>query len=110
LINSGDLRHSVTVQVASPATNAYGETVLTWSNFATRRAAIEGRTIRETMSFSQPYTSGSYDVRFRYLPGLSPDMRLVWTSRTPNRVLDILAVTELGTREGHQLVCREDGG
>jgi hypothetical protein len=37
-------------------------------------------------------------------------MRLVWTSRTPNRVLDILAVTELGTREGHQLVCREDGG
>lgn len=107
MINSGELRESVTVQVASQATNAYGETVLTWSNFATRRAAIEGRTIRETMNSEQPYTSGAYDVRFRYLPGLTPDMRLVWTSRKPNRVFDISAITEIGTREGHQLVCRE---
>jgi len=107
MINAGDLRESVTVQVSTKATNAYGETVLTWSDFAKRRAAIDGRTITETMNSEQPYTSGAYNVRFRYLPGLSPEMRLVWTSRTPNRVLDISAITEAGMREEHQLVCRE---
>lgn len=106
-LSAGELTESVTVQVASQSTNAYGETVLSWSNFATRRAAIDGRTITETMNSDQPYTTGTYNVRFRYLPGLTSDMRLVWTSRTPNRTLDIAAVTEQGMREEHQLVCRE---
>lgn len=106
-VNSGDLREAVTVQVATKATNAYGETVLTWAHFANRRAAIDGRTITETMNAEQPYTSGSYDVRFRYLPGLTSEMRLIWASRSPNRILDIVAITEKGMREEHQLVCRE---
>ncbi len=107
MINAGELRESVTVQVASKATNAYGETVMSWSTFASRRASIDGRTITETMNAEQPYTSGAYNVRFRYLPGLTSEMRLVWTSRKPNRVLDIVAVTEKGMREEHELVCKE---
>lgn len=107
MINAGDLRESVVVQVATKSTNSYGETVLEWATFANRRAAIDGRTITETMNTEQPYTSGDYNVRFRYLPGLNAEMRLIWTSRTPNRVLDVVAVTEKGMREEHQLVCRE---
>lgn len=107
MISAGDLRESVVVQVPSKATNAYGETTLQWSTFASRRAAIEGRTITEIAGSEEPYTSGAYDVRFRYLPGLTSEMRLIWTSRTPNRVLDIVAVTEKGMREEHQLVCKE---
>jgi len=107
VINAGDLRESVTVQVASKTTNAYGETVLEWATFATRRAAIDGRTITETMNAEQPYTSGAYNVRFRYLPGLTSEMRLIWTSRSPARTLDIVAITEKNNREEHQLVCKE---
>jgi head-tail adaptor len=107
MMNAGELREAVVIQTPAKSTNAYGETVMQWSTFATRRAAIDGRTITETMNAEQPYTSGAYNVRFRYLPGLSPEMRLVWTSRSPNRVLDIVAVTEKGMREEHELVCKE---
>lgn len=107
MISAGDLRESVVVQVATKATNAYGETTLDWSTFASRRAAIEGRTITETANAEGPYTSGAYNVRFRYLPGLTSEMRIIWTSRSPSRVLDIVAVTEKGFREEHQLVCKE---
>jgi head-tail adaptor len=107
VISSGELRESVTVQVAAKATNSYGETTLQWSTFANRRAAVEGRTITEVAGSQEQYTSGAFDVRFRYLPGLTSEMRLIWTSRTPNRVLDIVAVTEKGMREEHQLVCKE---
>ena len=107
MITAGELRESVTVQVATKATNSYGEAVMSWSTFAKRRAAIDGRTITETMNSEQPYTSGAYNVRFRYLPGLTSEMRLVWTSRTPSRTLDIVAVTEKGMREEHELVCKE---
>ena len=107
MISAGDLRESVVVQVATKATNSYGETTLQWSTFANRRAAIEGRTITELANTEEQYTSGAYNVSFRYLPGLTSEMRLVWTSRSPNRVLDIVAVTEKGMREEHQLVCKE---
>lgn len=107
MINAGDLREAVTVQVASEATNAYGETVQSWSTFAKRRAAIEGRTITETTGALYTYTSGAYNVRFRYLPGLSTGMRLIWDSRSPSKTLDIVAITEKGNREEHQLVCKE---
>jgi head-tail adaptor len=100
----------VTVQVADKSTNSYGETTLQWRTFATRRAAVDGRTITETSNAEQPYTSGAYNVAFRYLPGLTPEMRLLWTSRTPTRVLDIVAVTEKGYREEHHLVCKEFRG
>jgi head-tail adaptor len=109
-LSAGELSESVVVQVASKSTNSYGETVLDWSVFATRRAAIEGRTITEAVNAEQPYTSGAYNVRFRYLPGLTSEMRLIWTSRSPARTLDIVAVTEKGMREEHQLVCKEWGG
>ena len=106
-VSAGDLRESVVVQVATKATNAYGETTLQWAPFANRRAAIDGRTITEIAGSEEQYTSGAYNVRFRYLPGLTSEMRVVWTSRTPARTLDIVAVTEKGFREEHQLVCKE---
>jgi siroheme synthase len=52
-------------------------------------------------------TVATHTVRFRYVPGLSSAMRLVWTSRTPARTLDIVAITEKNNREEHSLVCKE---
>lgn len=106
-LRAGDLRESVEVQVATQTTNEYGESVMTWSKFADRRAAINGRQITEVVTAQGVQTIGGYDVQFRYVPGLKSDMRLVWNSRTPARTLDIVSVTEENNRESHRLTCKE---
>jgi len=106
-LRAGDLREAITVEVATQATNAYGESTETWTSFATRRAAVEGLTASEAMLTQELATVATHTVRFRYVPGLSSAMRLVWTSRTPARTLDIVAITEKNNREEHSLVCKE---
>ena len=106
-LRAGDLREAVRVEVATEATNAYGESTMTWTPFASRRASIRGLRVDEVMSAQGPYTVATHDVEFRYLLGLKASMRLVWESRTPERTLDIISVTEGETRESHRLDCKE---
>jgi SPP1 family predicted phage head-tail adaptor len=106
-IRAGDLREAITIQVATQTTNAYGESTATWAPFATRRAAVEGLTATEEMRQEEIATMATHTVRFRYVPGLTSGMRVIWTSRTPNRTLDILSVTEKNNREEHSVVCKE---
>jgi SPP1 family predicted phage head-tail adaptor len=106
-LRAGDLRESVTIQVATEQTNDYGEATLTWSDFASRRASIRGLRVDEMMSAQGPYTVATHDVEFRYVPGLTAGMRLIWNSRTPARTLDVIQVTEGVNRESHRLVCKE---
>lgn len=106
-LRAGDLRESVEIQVATQATNEYGESITTWSRFASRRASVEGRQITEVVTPQGVQTVGGYDVRFRYVPGLKSDMRLVWDSRTPARTLDVVSVVEENNRESHRLTCKE---
>ncbi len=106
-LRAGDMRESVTIQAAVEQTNSYGESTISWVDYATRRAAIDGINIQEMISAQEPQTVGTHQVRFRYVPGLRNSMRLLWTSRVPSRTLDILAVSEKNNREEHQLVCKE---
>lgn len=108
MIRAGELRESVTIQSPVAQTNAYGESTIQWQDFASRRAAISGVRFTEQMANTTgPYDVATHDVMFRYLPGLTNEMRVIWKSRTPNRVLDIVSVAEEGNREGHRLVCKE---
>lgn len=106
-IAAGELRESVVVESPTEQTNAYGESTLTWSSFTARRASVRGMRTDELMSAQGPYTVATHEVRFRYVPGLNTGMRLIWNSRSPSRVLDILSVTEENNRESHVLVCKE---
>lgn len=106
-IRAGDLREAVTVQVATEQTNDYGESTLTWSDMTNRRAAIRGLRVDEMMMAQMPYTVATHEVEFRYVAGLTPGMRLIWSSRTPARTLDVIQVTEDGNREAHRLICKE---
>lgn len=106
-LRAGDLRESVTIEAPSEQTNAYGESILTWAPVMNRRAAVRGLRTDELMSAQGLYNVATHEVEFRYAPGLSPEMRLVWNSRTPARVLDIVSVTEQNNRESHRLVCKE---
>jgi len=106
-LRAGDLREAVRIEVATEATNAYGESTMTWSQYAKRRASIRGLRVDELMAAQGPYTVATHDIEFRYVPGLTAGMRLVWESRTPERTLDIISVTESETRDSHRLVCKE---
>ena len=107
MIRAGDLRESVTIQVATEHTNDYGEATLTWSDVTKRRAAIRGLRVDEVMSAQEPYTVATHEVEFRYVQSLTAGMRLIWNSRTPARTLDIIQVTEQNNRESQKLVCKE---
>lgn len=107
LLRSGDLRESVVIESPVEQTNSYGESTLTWAPLTRRRAAIRGLRTDELMRAQGPYTVATHEVEFRYVPELTTAMRLVWSSRTPARVLDIVSVTEQDNRTSHRLVCKE---
>lgn len=109
-LRAGDLRESVVVEQPTETTNDYGETTASWSTKARRRAAIRGLRVDELMSAQGPYTVATHEVEFRYVDGLTNDMRLIWTSRNPSRTLDIVSITEVNNREYHRLVVKEQVG
>lgn len=106
-MRAGDLRESVVIEVATEATNSYGESTLSWSPLARRRAAIRGLRVDEVMSAQEPYTVATHEVEVRYVPDLKASMRLIWDSRTPSRTLDIVSITEQNNRESQKIVCKE---
>jgi len=104
MIRPGELRERVTVQVASGATNALGETVLTWSDSTQVWASVTGVSSREALLSGQQDTSISHKVRMRYLSGLSHQHRLAWRGRT----LEIVSLLEHDNRSVHEILCTED--
>lgn len=103
-MRAGRLRYLVTVQQATHAQDAYGETTVTWSQFATAYASIEPLRGREY--FDAATVQAEVDVRIvmRYRAGIEPKMRITHGSR----VFDIQSVVEPGSgrRELH-LMCKE---
>jgi SPP1 family predicted phage head-tail adaptor len=109
-LRAGDLRESIIIEQPDEVTNDYGETTASWSIKARRRAAVRGLRVDELMSAQGPYTVATHEVEFRYVAGLTNAMRLIWTSRSPIRTLDIVSVTEVNNREYHRLVVKEQVG
>ena len=103
MIEPGKMRERVTVQIASGATNALGETVLTWANSTAVWAHVEGVSAREVLAAGQQDTTITHRVRIRYLPGLTQQMRFAWRSRT----LDIVSLLEYGNRSEQVAICEE---
>lgn len=103
MIDAGRLRERVTVQIASGATNALGEQVLTWSNSSAVWASVEGVSAREALQFGQAQNSVTHKVRLRYLSGLTQQMRFAWRNRT----LEIISLLEHANRSEHEAICLE---
>jgi SPP1 family predicted phage head-tail adaptor len=103
MIDPGKLRERVTVQQSSASRNSLGEAVLSWSDFATVWASVEGVSAREVLAAGQQDTTVSHRVRLRYLTGLTQNMRFSWRGRT----LDIVSLLEHGNRSEHEAICQE---
>lgn len=104
MIKAGELRERVTVQSAIQTTNSLGESIPTWSTFATVWASVEGVTARELLLAGQQQTEISHRVRLRFLTGLNQQMRLAWRGRT----LEIISILEHENRSIHELICQEN--
>lgn len=103
MIDPGKLRERVTVQTPSGNANALGETVLSWSDYATVWASVEGVSAREALALGQQETVVTHRVRMRYLSGLTQQMRFSWRSR----MLNIVSLLEHGNRSEHEAICEE---
>ena len=103
MIDPGKLRERVTVQQSSAARNSLGEAVLSWSDFATVWASVEGVSAREALAAGQQDTTITHRVRLRYLSGLTQRDRFSWRSRT----LNIVSLLEYDNRAEHVAICEE---
>lgn len=103
-LDIGLLRERVTVQQAVETTNALGETIHTWEEFATVWASVDGVTSREALYAGQARVAITHKVRLRWLPGLNHHMRFLWQ----NRILEIVSLLEHEVRTIHEAICQEN--
>ena len=103
MIDAGKLRERVTVQQATQTRNSLGEAVMSWADWQTVWASVEGVSAREALAAGQMEVTISHRVRLRYLTGLTQNMRLSWRGRT----LDIVSLLEHNNRSEHEVICQE---
>jgi SPP1 family predicted phage head-tail adaptor len=98
----------VTIQQAAKTQNEVGESVLTWSTFATVWASVESLSARETERFAETVGFMTHRVKIRYLSGVTGAMRILYR----NRVLEIGQVIEQDRLWHQEIICtekRDDG-
>jgi len=79
MFNAGRLRHRVNIQKPVQAQDPdTGEVTRTWSTvFADVPASIEPMSVREFIAAQQMVAQCTTMIVFRWLPGLTPTMRIV---------------------------------
>lgn len=81
-LDSGQLRHRITIQQNQPTVGTNGEPVDVWSTYATVWARIETLTAREWYTAAQTAQEATLRVMIRYRDDIVPKMRVVWGART----------------------------
>lgn len=102
---AGDLKRRVVIEQPREAVNTLGETTLTWVDYATAWAAIEGLSVREIVQSGRQQAVISYKVHLRRVPGITTRMRLRWNGG----VLNIQSIVYRGPQlEDIELLCAEE--
>lgn len=101
MIAAGRLDRVVTIQTSSETQGATGEVTPSWSAFATARASRRDTRGSERVRAGAETAMADAVFRIRYLSGVTAKMRLVEGSD----VWDIIAIGELGRRDGLDLTC-----
>lgn len=123
-MRAGRLDRFIDIQRATVTLSTTGEPVSAWTNLATRRpASLERRRDPiETVGNVQVMASDQVEFRVRYasdISDLTPKDRIIYPApditspETPpaaNEIYNIVAVTEIGRREGLRIVawCHAD--
>lgn len=102
-MQAGKLRHVITIKSKTVTQDTYNEEIITWTDVATVRAAIETPTGTEYQDVESLAAAISHKVSIRYYPGLGPTMIVVWGTRT----FQIEAVLEDNLQRETVLLCSE---
>lgn len=102
-LHAGDMWTRVIIETPTSSQNEVGETVLTWSTFATVWAEVESLSARETERFAETVGFMTHRVKIRYLDGLNGAMRVVYRTR----VLEIGQIIERDRLWHQEIICTE---
>jgi SPP1 family predicted phage head-tail adaptor len=103
-INPGEFRHVITVQRNAFTQNSFGEVTDNWIDVQTCRAGIYPLSGREFFNVETVNSEVSHKVNMRYLPGITPDMRIKFGQRA-FRIISIVNFQERNILL--QLLCKE---
>jgi SPP1 family predicted phage head-tail adaptor len=106
-LQSGQLRHRVSIEVNTPTRSATGAEVPGWTLLADRWAAVLPQAGREFYAAKQLHAEVTHLITIRGPLAVQPEMRI----RMGGRLFDILSVIDV--EERHQelrLLCREGAG
>ena len=103
-MDTGKLRHLITIESYSMTQGAYGEPIATWSTFSTAWASITPGSGKEFFASKMRNPEISHSITIRYLSGLTSKMRVNFNGRYFD-ILDVLNVDERGFE--HHLMCVE---
>ena len=98
-MNSGKLRHRITIQSKGVARDSFGAEVITWLTEKTVWASVDPIFGREYFLAHQVQADVTHSIRIRYYEGLRPDWRILFGSR----IFDIKSIINLEER-GREMV------
>jgi SPP1 family predicted phage head-tail adaptor len=98
------MRSRVTLQRKAVTTDEVGNQIETWIDYQTVWAAMAPISGREYYAASQINAEVSSKFLFRYLPEITPDMRILFGSR----VFEVVSVMDVeGRKRLLELLCKE---
>lgn len=105
MINPGKLNKKISIQKQGSTKDQYGHTVETWDVFKNNVwASVDPIVGKEYFAAETVNSEVTHKIRFRYLPGIDPSMRIVYK----NRKFSIQSA--INYKEANiewQLMCRE---
>jgi len=98
-MRAGALDRRILIQRPEQTQDEHGQPVVVWTLFAD--VAAEVRPLRGVERFTAQQVAADIDTvfRIRWLPGISPVMRVLYDGR----VYDIKAAPEIGRRDGLEI-------
>lgn len=100
----GLCRYQVTIEQMDGTQDATGQEAQNWTTFATTWASIESLSGNEKLTAAQVYASSVIRIRMRFVDGVTPKMRIVYS----DRIFDILDVSDPdGRRRYIECMCNE---
>lgn len=108
-MRAGKLDRRIYIEAKSVARDAtYGSEQITWTTHAEAWAEVKDRladSSDERVAQGQRIATRSTRVTLRWIAGVTSDMRV--RLKSDGRLLQIVAIAEIGRREGLQLACEE---
>ena len=104
-MESGKLRHQLTIQQVAQASDGAGGFTESWTTYATTRADVRTNAGKEAGNGFQQESIASHIFKTRYVAGITTKMRIIFDSR----VFNIVRVDNVKERNNWmEITCLEN--